>query len=451
MPDESIHIDRVLEEMNWLEKVIHQSIASYLMQEGHENRWYDIERPEQEKESALGSFYQEWNASIYDRLAIALAMAPHIRPEILDIFFGKNQLYDRSFTEFGGIVPADYNGFLPTAQTLSFIITAVNPELKKEFLKVIDQSHYLVKEQVLQTAPVEGYLPFSSGCLKMNKRWVHLFLTGEERPIEHSSDFPAHKITTPLAWEDVVLDDITMDQVDEINNWLIHGDDLMRNWGLEKKIKPGYRSLFYGPPGTGKTLTATLLGKSTARDVYRVDLSMISSKYIGETEKNLAKIFDIAQYKNWILFFDEADALFGRRTAANSSNDRHANQQTGYLLQRIEDFPGVIILASNLKENIDTAFQRRFQSIIHFKMPTVEERYALWQNAFSNTCQLADDIDVYQLAEHYELAGGSIINILRYCALAAIKRNDTVVLKEELLNGIRREFNKEHKTVTLKF
>ena len=170
-------------------------------------------------------------------------------------------------------------------------------------------------------------------------------------------------------------------------------------------------------------------------------------KYIGETEKNLAKIFDIAQHKDWILFFDEADALFGKRTVANSSNDRHANQQTAYLLQRIEDFPGTVILASNLKANMDDAFTRRFQSMIHFKMPSPEERYQIWENAFSGKCRLHTDIDLWKIAEDYELAGGAIINVLRYCALAAIKRDDSIVTKEELLTGLRREFKKENKTV----
>jgi SpoVK/Ycf46/Vps4 family AAA+-type ATPase len=240
-----------------------------------------------------------------------------------------------------------------------------------------------------------------------------------------------------------------MNQVNEINAWLEHGPKLMNEWGLSKKIKPGYRALFYGPPGTGKTLTATLLGKASGRDVYKIDLSMIVSKYIGETEQNLSKIFDTAQHRDWILFFDEADALFGKRTASNSSNDRHANQQTAYLLQRIEDFPGTVILATNLDANMDDAFKRRFQSIIHFTMPTSEERYQLWENAFSGTCRLHEEIDLHAIAEEHELAGGSIINVLRSCALSAVRRNDPVVTKKELMACIRREFKKENKTVLI--
>jgi SpoVK/Ycf46/Vps4 family AAA+-type ATPase len=252
-----------------------------------------------------------------------------------------------------------------------------------------------------------------------------------------------------MEWDDIVLSDVVMDQVNEINNWAEYGTTLLNDWGLARKIKPGYRALFYGPPGTGKTLTATLIGKASGRDVYKVDLSMIVSKYIGETEKNLAKLFDTAQHKNWILFFDEADALFGKRTTTNSSNDRYANEQTAYLLQRVEDFPGIVILASNLRANLDDAFTRRFQSIIHFTIPSAEERYRLWTAAFSGMCTLHPDIDLYQVAEEHELAGGSIINVLRFCALAAIGRNDTVVTQQELMAALRKEFKKENKTLNM--
>jgi len=307
----------------------------------------------------------------------------------------------------------------------------------------------LIREQVDALGHAEPYLPRLHGILSINDWWVHYFITGSHPEIENSASFPAQKISTNMGWEDVVLSDIVMEQVGEINTWLEHGEMLMKDWGLYKKIKPGYRSLFYGPPGTGKTLTASLLGKTSGRDVYKVDLSMIVSKYIGETEKNLAKLFDTAQHKNWILFFDEADALFGKRTSTNSSNDRYANEQTAYLLQRVEDFPGIVILSSNLRGNMDDAFTRRFQSIIHFPMPSAEERYQLWKNAFSGTCTLHPDIDLYQLAEEYELAGGSIINVLRFCALTVVKRGDTIVTKDELLTGLRREFKKENKTLNI--
>lgn len=450
MVPENRHIKAVYAELEWLERVIHQVITSYLKQEGHELNWYDIDLPIV-TESRLHDFQQKHKLDIVERIALALGLAPYVRPELLDIFFGKNQIYDRPFSEFGGVTDTEFSGFIPTLQTLAFLTTSTNVDFYPLFLAAVSTESALIKEQVLQLESTKEHLPESANVIQMNKRWVHYFITGEDLPLEQSHHFPAQRISTKLDWEDVVLEDFVFEQVNEISAWLNHSAELMDEWGLDRKIKPGFRALFYGPPGTGKTLTATLLGKATNRDVYRVDLSMVVSKYIGETEKNLARIFDIAEHKDWILFFDEADSLFGKRTAANSSNDRHANQQTGYLLQRIEDFPGVVILATNLKDNMDQAFSRRFQAMIHFNMPGPEQRYQLWLNAFSGKCRLADDIDVYQLAERYELAGGAIINVLRNCALAVVQRNETVVQKQDLVKALRKEFKKEHKTLTQEF
>ncbi|WP_075341266.1 ATP-binding protein [Tenacibaculum agarivorans] len=447
--DFDTNIQVLLEELNWLQEVIHNVISTYLEHEGERPFWTDIPQSKISEDTAYGAFVEKYQLTIYDRLAIALGLAPQLKPEMLDVFFGRNKIYDRGFTEFGGVIDKNHSGFLPTGQTLLFLISATKPLLRKEAVRVFNKESILIKEQILSLETTEDFIPKFNGVISFNKRWFQYFLSGEMPKIEQSSTFPAQKITTHLEWEDVVLNDLVMDEVLELRAWLQHGPALMNDWGLFKKIKPGYRALFYGPPGTGKTLTVSLLGKVSNRDVYRVDLSMIVSKYIGETEKNLSKIFDIAQYKDWILFFDEADALFGKRTEANSSNDRHANQQTSYLLQRIEDFPGVVILASNLKGNMDAAFTRRFQAMIHFNMPATEERYELWKKAFSGTCTLHEDIDVWKIAETYELAGGAIINVLRFCALAVISRNDTVVTKEELLEGIRKELKKENKTMVL--
>lgn len=437
-------------EMEWLSAVIEQVIRSCFKQEGYELDWIDIEPPDlNELDDHYANSVKKWNLTLFGRLALALAMAPHIKPEVLDVFFGKNKMYDRGFTEFGGVVDKNHGGFLPTAQTFCFLAAAVHPGLLPEAIEVLGNDHILSKEQVLLHGNTEPGLPVFSGILGLSNKWFHYFLTGKEVQEENTPTFPAQKIVTNMDWDDVVLDEIVYEQVMEIRTWMEHGDTLMNEWGLFKKIKPGYRALFYGPPGTGKTLTTTLLGKVTGHDVYKIDLSLIVSKYIGETEKNLSGIFDIARHRNWILFFDEADALFGKRTAASSSNDRFANQQTAYLLQRIEDFPGVVILASNLKANIDEAFSRRFQTIVHFNTPGPEERLLLWKNAFTGACTLAPDIAIEKIAADYEVTGGAIINILRNCALAAISRRDTVVSKKEFFHSLRREFKKENKTISV--
>jgi uncharacterized protein len=175
-------------------------------------------------------------------------------------------------------------------------------------------------------------------------------------------------LSTKMEWRDLVLPEQVIKQLNQIETW-IKRDMLVRKRSVRKNLKSGYKVLFHGPPGTGKTLTAVLLGKKTGRDVYRIDLSQTVSRYIGETEKNLAAVFDRAENKDWILFFDEADALFGKRTSVKDAHDRYANQEVSYLLQRIVDYRGLVILSANLKNNIDGAFLRRFQMIIHFPMP----------------------------------------------------------------------------------
>ena len=172
---------------------------------------------------------------------------------------------------------------------------------------------------------------------------------------------------------------------------------------------------------------------------------MLVSKYIGETEKNLSKVFRLAEGKNWILFFDEADALFGKRTGVKDSHDKYANQETAYLLQRIEDYPGLIILSSNFRANLDDAFSRRFQSIIRFRMPSEEERLLLWKRSFSEKSAMDKDVSLEEIAADYELSGGSIINVVQYCSVLAYSRKENIIRKEDILEGIRREFLKEGK------
>jgi SpoVK/Ycf46/Vps4 family AAA+-type ATPase len=219
----------------------------------------------------------------------------------------------------------------------------------------------------------------------------------------------------------------------------------MNDLGYSKHIKKGYRALFYGPPGTGKTLAATLLGKEAGLDVYRIDLSKVVSKYIGETEKNLASVFDQAENKSWVLFFDEADALFGQRTSTRSSNDRYANQEVSYLLQRIEDFPGVVILSSNLKGNLDQAFIRRLQSVIYFPVPDEHTRLRLWKSIIQDEKILNKDIQLAKLAQEHTITGGAMINVIRHALLKASGRESAKITIEDIKIGISRERRKEGK------
>ena len=264
---------------------------------------------------------------------------------------------------------------------------------------------------------------------------------------DFSSVFPARRITTDLGWDDLVLGHEVMAEIGAIRTWLLHADILRKDWMQGKAVKPGYRSLFYGPPGTGKTLAAMLIGQAAGVDVYRIDLSLLVSRYIGETEKNLDRVFDQAQSQHWILFFGEADALFGKRTDVSDNHDRYANHAVNCLLQRMEDFSGTVILASNLRGNLDEAFARRFQSLVYFPIPDAEQRLRLWKGMLCHTGRLAEDVDLPALAEAHELSGGAIANVVRSAAITALQSGRQRLQAADLKAGISKELRKEGRTL----
>ncbi len=436
-------------ELDWLAGLIQKLVENYLAAEPVAYHELDL-LPQHSlaEDSVLAKICRDWQLGYAERLALALACAPHLRPQMLDIFLATSSITGRVFTEFGGVQTKQQGGFLPNGQTLAFLLSANYPAGRLDFLKLFAPEHRFAQEQILSLESMgeeSGTIP-SQAVLSISTQWLHYLQTGQQVRPEREPGFPARPLICPQDWSDLVLEPGTMRQLLEIRDWLVHGQRLLHELGLAKKIKPGYRALFYGPPGTGKTLSTALLGKSLGREVYRVDLSLIVSKYIGETEKNLGRVFDVAQYRDWILFFDEADALFGKRTAATTSNDRHANQQTGYLLQRIEDFPGVVILASNLKANLDEAFTRRFQAMIHFDMPAAQQRQQLWQAAFTGL-PVDKDVEWHKLAQECELAGGAIINVLRSCALDFVAQNKPHIALHDIRTALRRELAKESKTL----
>lgn len=434
-------------ELEWFFKVLDTRIK---LQFGHDCEYADIFEVEpttyDDQTSLYGQFIDHYNLSFAERVTFVLSLVPHIRPQMLDVFYSKNATNDRMFTEFGGRNGYSFAGFLPTGETALYILAGDNLPRRLSFYYLFEADHFFARHDILKLGTVHGGEPALNGFLTINREVVDLVTTGYVRKPLFGVDFPAKLIETQMEWKDLVLDPHTLEQVMEIKAWIEYGHELLNDLGLIKKIKPGYRSLFYGPSGTGKTLTSSLLGKVSGRDVYRIDLSMVISKYIGETEKNLEKVFQQAEYKDWILFFDEADALFGKRTKISDAHDRFANQEVSYLLQRVEDYAGVVILASNLKSNLDEAFTRRFQSIIHFPMPNPGDRLLLWQKGFSEKTQLEDKINLDKIAVDYGMSGGSIMNVVRYATLMALKNGGRVIRSDDLLSGIRREFQKEGKT-----
>ena len=435
-------------EIEWCKAVVDLRFSQYFSADDSEEKKLQIEMvepPELSDDSPYGRVVQEFDLGFYERLVMALALIPHLCPQALDSFLLNNRTLGRPYTEFGGWHGKSHSGFLPTCETALFLLAGNDIAKRLQMMSLFEHSSVLLAQRILVLEYGEPGEPANSAALRVSSEYLQYFTTGVRNKPDFSMHFPAKLITTNLQWEDLVLSEETLDDINQLLAWIEKSEVVLDDFGLRKNLKRGYRSLFYGPPGTGKTLTATLIGAKVGMDVYRVDLSQVISKYIGETEKNLSNIFDQAEHRNWILFFDEADSLFGARTQTNSSNDRAANQEISYLLQRVEDFPGIVILASNLKSNIDEAFSRRFQNAIYFPLPEAEERMKLWSNIFSKKTILEDEVNLDRFAEKYELAGGALTNVARYAALCAAQENRRKICNDDIIRALAKELHKEGK------
>ncbi len=366
-------------------------------------------------------------------------LTPHVFTTINDIqeeYVKKN---------IGGIFRN--NKFYPTVQTILFLSNGfpeINIQNRIAILKKFEKDSEIFK--LIDFEINDKSQTILDYQITVRKEVTSILINNKVYSPDKASDFPAKLIKTKMTWNDLVLPYETLENIEEIVNWAKYGNRVLHEFKLARKLKRGYRALFYGPSGTGKTLTASLIGKKVGKDVYRIDSGQIVSKYIGETEKNLELVFEYAEDKNWILFFDEAEAMFSKRTAIRSSNDRYSNQQVAYLLQRIENFPGIIILSSNKKGEMDQAFLRRFQLMIEFQIPSAHERLILWEKGLNEDFEIDKNVDLESIAEAYEITGGILINILRILGINAIKKNSRKLKQEEILECIKKEFGKIGKT-----
>ncbi|MGC4174835.1 ATP-binding protein [Demequina sp.] len=263
-----------------------------------------------------------------------------------------------------------------------------------------------------------------------------------------TAEFPARPLTTVHSLTDVVLPARTRSRLTDLQHRIAWRERVVEDWGFGRHHDntAGLVALFHGPPGTGKTMTAGAVAAAAGLPAYVIDLSALVSKYIGETEKALANVFDRAAHERCVLVFDEADAVFGSRTEVTDSHDRYANQEVSYLLTRIESHPGVVILTTNLRGNIDDAFQRRIHLAVEFAPPGPAERALIWEQALPPELPVAGDLGLASLADRYVLTGAQIRDAIVDAAYAAAAAND-VVTEELLVTAVRRQYDKAGRTV----
>lgn len=252
-----------------------------------------------------------------------------------------------------------------------------------------------------------------------------------------------------FTWEDLVVEEEARRQMEHICNQLKYRSVVADEWDFYRKTPygRGLCALFYGPPGTGKTMAVQVIANELGLDLYRIDLSQMVSKYIGETEKNISQLFERAKDINALLFFDEADAFFARRSEVGDANDRNANAETAHLLQKLEEYEGITILATNLKDNIDDAFRRRIRFMINFKLPDAQTRKRLWARMFPPQAPLEEDVDLDFFAERFELSGSAIKEIAINAAYMAAAGHGAIG-NRHLVEALRLNYEKLGKRLT---
>lgn len=427
-------------EFNWLKECLKKRLSQLPQSVFDES----LPQPPAPKnpDSIYASFLSYYRLTEQERLIALLALAPSVHPFLIERTLQEIGISANELPELGGQRGGLHGGLLPTGQTAAFLIAGSSIEARFNVLLLLSPQNKLLSHGLIELGDVSGAEPAWSGTLSVNPQLLTQLTLGTHFYPQFSASFPAKRIETPFHPDELVVHPATTKGLEEL---LTHAkfEDELSALGLNRS-SPGCKCLFYGPPGTGKTMAAAVVARQLNLPLYRVDLSLVISKYIGETEKNIAAVFNQARSQKWILFFDEADALFGKRNTNQSSHDWFANQIVSYLLMMTDDYPGLTILATNFRQNIDPAFFRRFHTVVPFPMPREEERLKLWSRSLSSQLPLDDQVDIGRLAQQFQLSGANITNATRHATLRALNRTDRTIRHEDIFEGIQNELNKEN-------
>jgi hypothetical protein len=384
----------------------------------------------------------------YDAQVIALlTLSKSIQNTLLNGFRTVQLLYPEA-TFIGG-QKDEFNNFSPTLYTALFLLAPIDTASRiSKIRKNFEPGSPLFQQNILKPLGIDPFI--EDTLLECTPEFVYHITHGQTYQYGFSENFPASLITPKESWEDLVLTPHQYEKIEELKQTAAYHQKLLQHPGFGHRFKENIIALFSGDPGTGKTLTAGLIGQYLQMPVYKIDLSRIVSKWVGETTKNLRNLFDIAENKGWILFFDEADSIFGKRTQnTGQANEQYFNQDISYLLQRIDTFRGFIILSTNLSTNIDKAFSRRIDQEIVFRIPDKQTRIKLWENAFAKaglsytntppkhkptrhdfvagSWESPDQgINLAELADYWDHATGALINkVMKRLLITSYEQNHT--------------------------
>jgi hypothetical protein len=384
-----------------------------------------------------------------ERALLLFGLLPHYAPEVLrDLVAPVQDGLIITNYHIGGFVKRTSQQFIPNLQTVLFTLAGADKYAQQMAYRELILEGSLLKRQIVTLRAFEYSEPVISDkelIPDLAEEFVHFLLQGRQPRPDFGKNFPAKLLTTDKTWEQLILSGRTLNQLELLVDWLQHGRALAEE--SKGYFGAGYPALFFGPPGTGKSMTAALIGKRCNLNVFRVDSSRVVSKYIGETEKNLVQLFQRMKVENArsqekpILFFDEADVLFSKRTDVKDAKDKWANMETSVLLPLIEDYDGLAIIATNLEHNLDVAMDRRLQLKIKFPVPAYSERLRVWESALPPVYNYSGKNSCEELAR-YRLSPASIINILKGGCLQARKRGSYTVTRKDLEHYVALEFSK---------
>lgn len=418
---ENQHMSQIPISNAWLSNIIAQRIAHLNNVSKSE---FEIEIPETllEKGTPFFEILSEIKGQTVDYLLLASSLASRLHEYVFEPLI---QIRDE-FPQVGGEVLRSRNEFVPTLKTLIFLLNGINADQDDVVYNQLLSSE-LIREGIIELVePREFFYP-KHYMLRLTEEYFKYLSMGKKPTMGLTPDFPAQQLITSKKFDDLVLRETSAAQLEDVINYAKYHKVLQEDESVLGKLKNGLIALFWGPPGTGKSLTASVIANELGMEAYRIDLSRIVSKYIGETEKNLERVFHKFENKDCILFFDEADALFGKRSEVKDAKDRYANQEISYLLQRVESFNGIVILASNLKEHMDEAFKRRVLSWVFFPRPDAEERKRLWEIHLPDSFEFENEALLDHLSEKYELTGSHIGNVIKLSCIKALSQ-DTKIL-----------------------
>lgn len=381
------------------------------------------ELPIADDKSPYGIIVNAYKLLEIDRVLLILGVASAHYPSLFKSFIQIEENSSALAIEAGGEYNKANRTFKPTFQTALFLLAGKNLSLWSHYNAQLIKGSVLLQNDIIYNRTSTEFI---HGKIELDTAYLNYFLSGKKPRLDHGAYFPGSLYESNLTLDDIILEPTVREQIKPIGHYIKALES-----GFFKSdnhnFKSGFIALFYGAPGTGKTMLAGILATTYGIDMYHVDLSQVVSKYIGETEKNLEILFNRLQGKNCMLFFDEADSLFGKRSDVKDAHDRYANQEVSYLLQRIEKFDGLTILASNFENNMDDAFKRRIDLSINVIRPTETTRESLWKQYLPKNIEFESEAFLKHLAKGYSYTGSNIRNIMKNVAIALHDSKQTII------------------------